>query len=37
MKKYEVPEIKVVRILSDEILGESSPWTELPEDGFDEN
>ena len=37
MRAYESPEIRIVKLSGEEILGESNPWTELPEDEFEEN
>ncbi|GEM_PF-4185004 len=37
MRAYETPEIRIVKFSNEEILGGSNPWTELPEDEFEEN
>ena len=37
MRAYETPEIRIVKLSGEEILGESNPWTALPEDEFEEN
>ena len=37
MRAYETPEIRIVKFSNEEILDGSNPWTELPEDGFEEN